>query len=149
MEPATPARLEAIWLKRAKRGPMDARERATAVAERGLAGNANQGGHRQVTLIEAEKWRAVEAELGHAVDPRTRRANLLVSGIDLRNCRDRVLRIGACRLLLLGETRPCRQMDEAVPGLQQALDPDWRGGAYGRVLAGGELAVGDGVEWED
>jgi MOSC domain-containing protein YiiM len=148
MEPTVEGRLEAIWIKRAKGGPMDPRERATAVAERGLAGNANQGGHRQVTILAAEKWQAVEAELGIAIDPRARRANLMVRGLDLRNCRDRVLRIGDCRFHMLGETRPCRQMEETVPGLQKALDPDWRGGAYGRVLSGGAVGVGDPVSWE-
>ena len=46
--------LKAIWIKRAKRGPMDARERARLIAGRGIEGNANQGGRRQVTLIDLE-----------------------------------------------------------------------------------------------
>lgn len=149
MSAAPRGRLEAIWIKRSKNGPMDPRDRATAVAERGLVDNANQGGHRQVTLIEVEKWQQVSAELGVEADPRARRANLLISGVDLEECRDRVLRIGDCLFHLLGETRPCRLMEETVPGLQQALDPDWRGGAYGRVLVDGELAVGDPVRWEE
>ena len=45
-------RLEAIWIKRAKRGVMDPVSRATLVADRGITGNANQGGRRQVTIIE-------------------------------------------------------------------------------------------------
>ena len=142
-------RLEAIWIKRAKNGPMDPRRHAIAVADRGLEDNANQRGHRQVTLIETEKWRQVSEELGLEVDPRARRANLLVSGIDLADSRNRILRIGSCRFHLLGETRPCRQMEETVPGLQRALDPEWRGGAYGRVLSDGEIAVGDAVSWDE
>lgn len=39
-----PGKLEALWLKRFKAGPMDAHARATLVAGRGLAGNMNQGG---------------------------------------------------------------------------------------------------------
>lgn len=51
-------RLEAIWIKRAKRGPMDPAPRARLVAGRGIAGNANQGGRRQVTVIARETWRS-------------------------------------------------------------------------------------------
>src|SRR4029079_9033787 len=54
--------LVAIWIKRAKRGPMDAALSASLVAGRGIAGNANQGGRRQVTLIEEEAWAAMMGE---------------------------------------------------------------------------------------
>lgn len=38
-------------------------------------------------------------------------------------------------------------MDEAWPGLQAALRPAWGGGVFGQVLDGGEIQVGDVVEW--
>ncbi len=142
------AEITAIWLKRGRRGPMDAKRRATAVAGRGLEGNANQGGRRQVTLLAEEAWARAQAELGAAVEPAARRANLLVRGLELGDSRNRVLRVGPCRILVRGETRPCRRMDEASPGLEAALDPEWRGGIYGEVLSGGEIALGDPVAWE-
>jgi MOSC domain-containing protein YiiM len=36
-------------------------------------------------------------------------------------------------------------MDEQLPGLTGALDPDWNGGAHGVVIEGGEIAMGDTV----
>jgi MOSC domain-containing protein YiiM len=144
-----PGVLESIWIKRFRRGPMDAADSARLVAGRGIVGNANQGGKRQVTIISREAWDAVERELGESVAPETRRANLLVNGIDLADTRGRVLRIGACRVRVYGETKPCWQMEEAHVGLQLALRPDWRGGAFAEVLDDGKIAVGDRVEWAE
>lgn len=142
-------RLRAIWLKRFKRGPMDPREAATLVPGRGLAGNANQGGRRQVTLISEEGWAEALTALGDRVDPSARRANLLVAGVELEATRGRVLRVGPCRLRIWSECTPCKQMDEARHGLRAALRPHWRAGACAEVLEGGEIRVGDTVAWEE
>jgi MOSC domain-containing protein YiiM len=141
-------KLERIWIKRARLGPMDPAERATLVAGRGIQGNASQGGQRQVTILSAERWAALMAELGADLDPAARRANLYVSGLDLEETRDRILRVGGCRLRILGETRPCDRMDEALPGLQEALRPHWGGGAYAETLDDGDISVGDEIVWE-
>ena len=85
-------RLEQIWIKRAHRGPMDPASEGRLEAGKGLVGSANYGGRRQVTIIAAERWAELEAVLGATIDPSLRRANLLVSGIDLVESRDRVLR---------------------------------------------------------
>jgi MOSC domain-containing protein YiiM len=140
-------KLESIWLKRMKNGPMDATDQAALKANRGLVGNANQGGKRQVTIIEKEIWEAVTTKLGAAVDPSARRANLMVSGIHLADSRRRILRIGNCRIRIYGETKPCEVMDEAWPGLRQAMYDNWAGGAFGEVLDDGEITVGDSVQW--
>ena len=141
-------RLEAIWIKRMKRGPMDPVENASLVAGKGIRGNANQRGKRQVTIIERERWDALMTELGAELPPSTRRANLMVSGVSLAGMRGRVLRIGGCRVRIFGETKPCERMDEALPGLQQAMRPNWGGGAFGEILDDGEINRGDPVSFE-
>lgn len=140
-------KLEAIWLKRMRMGPMDSVERAMLAANQGLVGNANQGGKRQVTIIEKEVWQRLMAEMGADLEPSARRANLMVSGIRLAHSQKRTLRIGPCRISIWGETKPCEVMDEAWPGLREAMYGNWAGGAFGVVLDDGEIVVGDVVEW--
>lgn len=140
-------RLEAIWIKRARLGPMDPVARAILRAGAGLLNNANQGGKRQVTIISKETWATVMERLGVEIDPSARRANLMVSGIDLENTRGKILQIGSCRIHVWGETRPCERMDQAWQGLRAALGDHWGGGIFGEVLDDGEIALGDGVQW--
>jgi MOSC domain-containing protein YiiM len=143
------SRLEQIWIKRMHRGPMDPAERARVVAGKGIVGNANQGGKRQVTIVSSRHWTDVTAPLGDTPDPRLRRANLLVSDIDFKDSHRRILTIGGVRIRIYGETRPCEQMEAAVPGLRKAMSVPWGGGAFGEVIDDGEIAVGDAVELTD
>jgi MOSC domain-containing protein YiiM len=141
-------RVEQIWIKRKKGGPMDPCDEARMVAGRGLEGNANQGGKRQITILSRETWDAVTAPLPDAPPPIARRANLLVSGIDLTDLRGQVLRVGTRRIRIHGETRPCAQMEEAAPGLRAGLAVPWAGGVFGEALDDGEIRVGDVVTVE-
>lgn len=127
---------------------MQAVSEATLVEGLGLEGNADRGGYRQVTLLDADAWETAAAAVGAEIDPAARRANLLLRGVDLHESADRVLRIGDCRIKIRGETLPCARMEDAAPGLREALGPDWRAGAYGMVLDGGPLEVGDSVAWD-
>jgi MOSC domain-containing protein YiiM len=117
------------------------------IAGRGLAGNADQGRRRQVTLIEQERWDSLMRSLQSSISPSARRANLMLSGIELAHTRDRILRVGHAHLRIAGETRPCERMDEALPGMRRALAVDWGGGVFAEVLDDGEIAVGDQVDW--
>jgi MOSC domain-containing protein YiiM len=137
-----------IFIKRAHGGPMDSQTTAMLETDRGLVGNADRGGRRQVTLLSHERWAElmtrVEADLG----PEARRANIVLSGIELENTRGRTLQIGECRLRIGGETRPCELMEETAPGLQAAMRERWGGGAFAEVLTGGQIAVGDAVRFD-
>jgi MOSC domain-containing protein YiiM len=140
--------LERIWLKRAKGGPMDPVDAAALEIERGLSGNANRGGRRQVTIISRERWSELALAVGAPdLPPSARRANLMVSGIDLEESRGRILRIGDARLKINGQTHPCEQMEAAHAGLQALMRERWGGGAFAEVLDGGEIRVGDAVQW--
>lgn len=141
-------KLEAIWIKRFRKGPMDPVESARALALQGLEGNANLGGKRQITVVEQEVMEQLQAHFGESMDPILRRANLMISGVSLTESRGRILRVGDLRIEIWGETRPCERMDEALPGLRKALDPDWRGGVYGIVLNDCRIRVGDAVYLE-
>jgi MOSC domain-containing protein YiiM len=138
--------LTAIFIKRAHGGVMDSKDSAT-LDERGIVGNANRGGFRPITIISIERWSELMKETHSDLGPEARRANLVLTGIDLENSRGRTLAIGGCRLLVGGETRPCEQMEEAAPGLQHAMGARWGGGAYATVVTAGRIAVGDPVDW--
>jgi MOSC domain-containing protein YiiM len=136
-------RVEAIWLKRAIRGPMDPAERATLFEDEGIEGDANRGrSQRQVTIIEREVFDRIRERLPDA-EPYMRRANVMVSGVRLAESRDRVLALGGTRIRIRGETHPCERMDAQCDGLTAALGPAWGGGVYGIVEEGGTVRVGD------
>jgi MOSC domain-containing protein YiiM len=141
-------RLESIFIKRAHRGRMDPHAEATLDA-RGLVGNAHRGGSRQITLVARKRWDELMDEVGASLGPDARRANLVVTGIDLESSRGRTLRVGSCRIRINGETRPCEHMEDAASGLQHAMESAWGGGACGEVIEGGTIAVNDEVEWVD
>ena len=131
--------IAAIWIKPASRAPMKSVDEAQLTAGRGIAGNANQGGWRQVTIIDEKAWHDAEAELGKEFDPSHRRANVMLRGIDLEQSRGKKLRLGNCVIEIRGETTPCRQMGE----MQSPLKPHWRGGVFGTIVEGGTIRVGD------
>lgn len=128
---------------------MDPADRARVISGKGIVGNANQGGRRQVTILSDRHWKSVTSPLGETPDASIRRCNLLVSDINFENSRGKILTIGKVRVRIFGETRPCEQMEEAVPGLKAAMSVAWGGGAFGEVLDDGEIAVGDAVSLSD
>ncbi len=100
-------------------------------------------------LVAAAQWDQVIASLQAPLDPGVRRANLLVSGIELPRSRNRVLQIGPYLLRGRGETRPCRLMDDTKAGLRAALRTEWGDGVFAEALSAGWIAVGDPVSWNE
>ena len=127
---------------------MDSQESGELVPGVGLKGSADRGGRRQVTLVSLERWEELMNHVGGNLGPDARRANLVLSNVNLENSRGRVLCIGTSRLRIAGETRPCEQMEQAAPGLQRAMRERCGGGVFAEVLTAGTVAVGNKVSWD-
>ncbi|MBO9713803.1 MOSC domain-containing protein [Sphingomonas sp.] len=143
-------RLAGIARHAERRGPIETLESVLVTPEAGVTGDRNgPKTKRQVSLIEANDWAAAMAEVGADLPWWMRRANLLVEDFDLPHGGDVRIRIGAEVVIeLKTEIDPCERMDELVEGLRRALEPDWRGGAGGKVIAGGVITVGDEIRIE-
>jgi len=143
------SKLLGIWGRKEWGGEMDSFDSANLEANKGLAEDVSFGSRRQVTIIEEEVWTKVMTELGSDLPPQTRRANLMIRGIRLKENKGKILQIGECQIEIMGETTPCASMDRKLPGLKDALKPNWNGGAYGKVLNSGKISVGDSVDWSE
>jgi MOSC domain-containing protein YiiM len=142
--------LVAIARKGESRARMEEIDSVQVTLEVGLEGDhcGRRPKNRQVTVISADVWAEVCAELGAEIAWTLRRANLLVRGVDLPRREGARLTIGALELQIGMETAPCDRMDEQHPGLTAALKPDWRGGVACRVLNDAEIRIGDAVAAE-
>lgn len=133
-----------IARREATKVPMEEIDSVEVSEAAGLAGDfRGRTKDRQVTVLAREAWEAACRELGRELSWTTRRANLLVEGLDLVQTAGAVLRIGDVRLAITQETDPCAVMDRQCQGLRQALTPAWRGGVSCRVEAGGRIRRGD------
>ena len=141
-------RLEAIWIKTSHGGAMDSISEVFLEKNKGLVGDANFGrSKRQVTIIEKEIFDGLSDRFSGLVKPEMRRANFMVSGIELEATIGRILSVGNLRVKIIGETKPCRIMDDACAGLRDALGTEWKGGVYGCVLNDATINVGNDVDW--
>jgi len=139
-------RLAGIARRDKKRAPMETLETAEISEDTGVANDfRGKPGPRQVTLLSAEVWESVCGRLGEELPWTTRRANLLVDGLELPRQAGGIIEIGSARLQVTMETDPCSRMEEQCAGLKAALEPDWNGGVLCRVLRGGSISIGDNV----
>lgn len=132
------------------RAPMEPLAAADITLDAGIAGDfrgAVRG--RQVTVLTEEGWLAACTELGEQLPWITRRANLLVRGIDLAGRIGTRLKVGEAVLVITDECDPCSVMERARKGLRKALIPGWRAGATCRVARAGLVRIGDAAELQD
>jgi MOSC domain-containing protein YiiM len=129
---------------------------SAAVGPLGLEGDAHRsashgGPQRAVCLFAAEVLEALRAE-GHPIEPGWIGENLLVRGLDWPAVVPRVrLNVGADVVLEITRyTVPCANLvpafrDGFIARVSQERFPGWSR-VYARVLAGGTIRPGDGVE---
>ena len=137
--------VQGIAVRDASRAPMKEQQQVEVTLQQGIVQDYRGTGLRQVTFLDAGQWQEILDELGVDLPWYTRRANVLIEGIDLPTTVGRRLQVGACRFAIGGETTPCERMDEIQPGLRRILTPALRGGVWGKVLQGGVLRIGDEV----
>jgi len=128
--------------------PLEVVREATVTVDMGIDGDVRGSKPlRQVTVLFREGWDDACREVGVNLPWITRRANLLVEGIDRPREAGGRLVIGEIVLDVVQETEPCHLMERAQAGLRKALTSDWRGGVCCKVLVGGRISTGDAVEF--
>ncbi len=138
-------RIIALASRPGKDEPMETLDHLTLDGSQGVVEDYTKSKKRQITILSIEAWNATMAELGGDHPWHTRRANVCVESMDLGELLGQEIQIGECRVQIHGETMPCQLMDQLVPGLRAALEPDCRGGVYGSVVRPGVIRPGDTI----
>jgi MOSC domain-containing protein YiiM len=138
-----------------KRGaPMSAQQSVEALTEVGLAGDrySEEKNRRspdyQVTFIELENVEAFAQASGLPLTPQMPRRNIVTSGIRLNELCGKRFRVGRARFEGLELCEPCSLFAKRTHRevLQFFVG---KGGLRARVVAGGEIRVGDTIEQDD
>ncbi len=146
--PMRPGTVVWIGLRPARGEPVVPVPSAHAEAGQGLVGDryrTSRDGPRQVTLIQAEHLGVIAGFLGRdEIEPGQLRRNLVVRGINLLALKGRRFRVGGALFEPTGACHPCSRMEEALgPGGFNAMRG--HGGITARILASGEISVGNAV----
>ncbi len=114
----------------------------------GLAGDHYRNRHsrtRQVTLIQREHLAAIASYLGlQDLEPKRLRRNIVTSGINLLALKGGRFSLGGAVLEAAGECHPCSRM-EAEFGVGGYNAVRGHGGITARIVAGGEVRLGDKI----
>lgn len=140
--------LKSIAIKTASREAMQEQDYAELTVEKGITGDfRGTTPDRQITILSESAWLKACKSIETTLPWTTRRANLLVGGIDFSAADvGKIIRIGDAKLEITRETSPCSLMDQQRQGLKEALTPKWRGGICCNVIAAGTIRIGDQVE---
>ena len=138
--------VESIHLAAASHMPMKPAGRVTAEADKGLVGDRYHGASlRQVTVQAAGELSEAAARTGRPIEPGRTRRNITISADTVPRTPGHRWSIGAVELEVARDAAPCTLMEELFgPGAQESLKG--RAGVACRVIAGGEIAVGDAVD---
>jgi len=132
-----------------KEAPMVVNASANVSVEKGIGddyrGARSDSRDRQVSIITQESWDAVCQELGTKLHWTMRKANLIISGVELENSTGGILKIGNFFLEITGPLPVGNGMEKQFTGLKKALSQDWRGGVTAKVLQGGVVYENDEV----
>ena len=139
--------LVSIHLAKASRLPMRRCEAVVAETGRGLVGDRYHGSrHRHVTVQSLEELALAEDKHGSPIDPNETRRNLTISrGIVPRKPGTR-WRVGSVLLEVVRDAAPCKLLEDAL-GRDARLALSRKAGVVCRVLEGGELRLGDRVDF--
>lgn len=142
--PADPV-VTAIHLAPGRRLRVRAVDHARAETGHGLTGDRYEDArHRHLTVQSATQLADAATRWGRPIEPGSTRRNLTVSHGEVPTAPGARLRVGELELEVVRIAAPCRILDDSVgQGAAEALRR--RAGAVCRVLAGGDVRVGDVV----
>ncbi|GAA4107641.1 MOSC domain-containing protein [Nocardioides fonticola] len=144
-QPAVPV-VVALHTAKGRRLPMQAKAAVEVEAGAGIVGDRYHGSkHRHVTVQSASALAEAEGALQRPIPPDLTRRNITISSGAVPTTPGVRLRVGETLLEVVRVAAPCRLLDDELgPGAMEALRR--RAGTVFRVLEGGRIAVGDGVE---
>ncbi|MFT5219413.1 MAG: MOSC domain-containing protein YiiM [Planctomycetota bacterium] len=139
--------IKSIAIRAKSRDPMQVIDQASISVAMGISGDfRGSQKNRQVTILSESAWRSTCDSIGADLPWTTRRANILVDGVEFSESDIGTrIQIGDCELEISEETDPCALMDSQHQGLKAALMPDWRGGVCCNVIKAGNIKVGDSL----
>ena len=130
-----------LHIATAHRAPTQRQESARALADLGLEGDIHNhpDSKRQVLLMDEETLNAFGLEAGRV------RENITTRGIELKTLAlGSRLRAGNAVFEITQWCNPCKMIEDIRPGLRAQMAG--QRGMFVRVVAGGEVRVGDAIE---